>query len=420
MASATGAARTPQDYRTLYLENIRKIHFTRLLKAGYLTPADMEAGNAACELTFPGDYFTVICFNIEDIHALFFEQTEYDEKSLGTAFFIVENVAREMLAGLCHLYTAPTDSQIVFIVCATEAQTKGDGLGFCKTLVEKTGEIIDFIRSRLGLVLTAIVGELFVGGDGIGQAYQAARALRKYRKFMGETRPVLFCGDHSKIMEGSDSAAEDELHFVMALFRSVEADRLSDAAGDLERYIQEVFLKHRPTIQSCEREYYGLCQILFMASEAIRARHKDAYVDWLLRPEKLIIAKSVVEIQERMAAVLRQLDAYLHSSGAEAPPAWVNRVADYINENYENVNLNISTLANVFSMNPAYLSRTFKRCTGTGLLELINLRRLERAKALIAAGENIEETARKVGYGSTMTMRRYFKKYEGCAPSQLL
>ena len=60
-----------------------------------------------------------------------------------------------------------------------------------------------------------------------------------------------------------------------------------------------------------------------------------------------------------------------------------NRLIEYISNNYQDINLSISTIAEEFEMNPAYLSRFFKEQTGDGILDCITKVRLSKAKQLL-------------------------------------
>ena len=44
-------------------------------------------------------------------------------------------------------------------------------------------------------------------------------------------------------------------------------------------------------------------------------------------------------------------------------------------------------------------------------------RRVERARELLAAGENVTETARAAGYDDPLEFSRFFKKHTGLSPS---
>ena len=70
-------------------------------------------------------------------------------------------------------------------------------------------------------------------------------------------------------------------------------------------------------------------------------------------------------------------------------------------------------------MNPAFLSNSFKSIAGIRMLDYINMLRVQYAKKRILAGDTVTSAAERSGFGSVLTMRRAFVKFEGTLPSRL-
>ena len=96
-----------------------------------------------------------------------------------------------------------------------------------------------------------------------------------------------------------------------------------------------------------------------------------------------------------------------------------NRIEAYIQENYEDPDLNISQLGQQFDMTPAYLSSLYKKQTGMGLLDYINSARIEAAEQLLLNGASVVEAAQAVGFRDSGALIRVFKKKRGVTPGQL-
>ena len=56
--------------------------------------------------------------------------------------------------------------------------------------------------------------------------------------------------------------------------------------------------------------------------------------------------------------------------------------------------------------------------TGQNLFDIINKKRLEKAKEYIRQGNKIYEIAQKVGFDDVSYFSRVFRKYEGCSPRE--
>lgn len=94
-------------------------------------------------------------------------------------------------------------------------------------------------------------------------------------------------------------------------------------------------------------------------------------------------------------------------------------IIEYVEENFSNSNLNISSIAEFLDKNPKYISRVFRETTGEGMLDYVNKIRISKAKELIATRKySIEEVGSIVGYTSNQTFRRIFIKIVGMTPGK--
>lgn len=95
------------------------------------------------------------------------------------------------------------------------------------------------------------------------------------------------------------------------------------------------------------------------------------------------------------------------------------RVMEYIQDNYQDPDLNISQTGLHFHMTPAYLSMLFKKQTGDSLLKYISQVRVDAAKKLLEEGKSVTEVADMVGFRDCSTFIRVFKKATGVTPGQI-
>lgn len=97
----------------------------------------------------------------------------------------------------------------------------------------------------------------------------------------------------------------------------------------------------------------------------------------------------------------------------------VEKIQAYIEDNFKNAELNVSTVANNFEVNLSYLSKTFKDATGRNVLDFINGKRAECAKQLLSTTSlSIKEIAELSGFYNSNAFIRSLKKYEGVTPMQ--
>lgn len=120
-----------------------------------------------------------------------------------------------------------------------------------------------------------------------------------------------------------------------------------------------------------------------------------------------VLKKQFLDLSEKMEALRnRKSEAYFL------------RLKEYIESNYANAQLGIGMAATAFGLSESYFSLFFKETMGKTFGSYLEGVRLEKAKRLIAQGNfDLEKISEMVGYSSSATFRRAFKRAYGVAPS---
>ncbi|MBP3359414.1 MAG: helix-turn-helix transcriptional regulator [Clostridia bacterium] len=97
----------------------------------------------------------------------------------------------------------------------------------------------------------------------------------------------------------------------------------------------------------------------------------------------------------------------------------IDRIVRYIQENYSQP-LKLSEIAKIFSLRPEHVSRTFKKETGFGFSEYINLTRMQQAEKLLLQKNNptVSEVAFRCGFNDSNYFSLRFKELYGVPPKQ--
>lgn len=94
-----------------------------------------------------------------------------------------------------------------------------------------------------------------------------------------------------------------------------------------------------------------------------------------------------------------------------------NTVTAFVEQHYDDINLNVTVLADQLNVSQSYLSTHFKRQSGVNASDYIHLVRIARGKELMRdPALSLTQIARQIGYISDATFIRSFKKYEGITP----
>ncbi|MBR6890059.1 MAG: helix-turn-helix transcriptional regulator, partial [Clostridia bacterium] len=135
--------------------------------------------------------------------------------------------------------------------------------------------------------------------------------------------------------------------------------------------------------------------------------------------ERLLNARTMQELEDVVFQILRQLQDQ-HDQTQDQLSAKLEAVTHYISANYYDQNLSVQMLADRFGLSLPYLSREFKNSKGIGVLNYINQYRIDKAKEILLHDEDatLADVAQRVGYSSSQTLIRIFKRYAGVTPGQ--
>ena len=120
------------------------------------------------------------------------------------------------------------------------------------------------------------------------------------------------------------------------------------------------------------------------------------------------------------------LEAWSRAGGAlpqEAAPTMgpkYDRIASVLAylKNHREERLRLEDVARAFFVTPAYLSRSFKACTGLSFVTYLNHLKVERAKELLLREGSVTQVSLELGYESLTHFERVFRQIAGLSPTE--
>ena len=202
--------------------------------------------------------------------------------------------------------------------------------------------------------------------------------------------------------------------FEYSLEKSIEALTQSDAVRFHEyteqgfRYILELY----PEPADYKREIYKflcvLCDILYEQKEQKRS-------DFFVSYQKIEALQTKQKLLEYGRGVVSQIAQLIESDKTGSSHRIILQLLDYINENY-NYDIRLNELADMVSMNTAYLSVLFKEEVGRSFVKYLTDLRMIQAEKFLLAGKKVNEVSRLVGYNNYRYFCDVFKKHMGMTP----
>ncbi len=348
--------------------------------------------------------FAVILFRIEDWNDEIFSQNFADERPM-LAKIILPNVVEELYNEKNRGYVIHTEHN-QFICLVNLAPETG-----LEDLRDIARHALDFLWEQMGISCTAGIGTLCENIREIRLSYNAARRAEEYKIIAG-TGQVL-CYQDLTPTAGS-------YEFVPAsASRVLLAQCIKDSGTSPEAVFDEIYARcfgdRGVTTPEIARSFiFDLCtqvndllQELSSQSGSIPSEH--------LFDLNIETYKSLDGFREyfvrRMTDVRREYSQRCPVKGLGV------RIREFIEENYNDVNLGLNEIGAHFQLFPPYCSRIFRQETNQSIPEVICAVRINHAcRQLTESQDSLEKIAEDCGFTSSAVFIRSFKKLCGTTP----
>lgn len=180
----------------------------------------------------------------------------------------------------------------------------------------------------------------------------------------------------------------------------------------LLNFAQEV---RYPDVDSLKLLCAKLCESACLSSCQLNLSEYHDYAQNL--SPRLTASDSIAQLRQLLFAHLKSF----HRQPDSANPFLLNRIskaAAFMEEHYMD-DISLASVADTLHISPEYLSRTFKKQTGTNFNNYLNNIRLQRALELLKDYElPISEIAMQTGFQSPAYFSKCFKSAFGLSPQQ--
>lgn len=363
------------------------------------------------------------CFreNIKFISNIFMTVVVTEDSCLekyesGKRFEVIDGISRqfrELIKGEYLCFTVFRGSSFILLLNLPLADEK-HSTTLVKELVENA---VDMINDRSDITIQAVISRIHHGFSGIAESYADCKRVLEYRTMFGIDRDTLYFGDISPrnmaLSSPRRSYANDKL-----LGNCIGDGDYEGAKQYINSIIDQEFLENLPNIEVAKIRVFALLDMALTSIDKVLEGPEDPLYLELEIFERLTQASTIEEIRGHLDYVIDKIGEHTHRESLEAPPRWLKVLGNYIEENFQSPDINLSTIADHFDLNPAHVSRVYKKHNSIGIPEVIHSRKIGLAKLLLSEGKSIKTIAEQVGYNSPQAMIRAFKKYEGTTPGR--
>lgn len=303
------------------------------------------------------DGFLVVSFDVEDTKEVLSSEGDSEKVDLELLDFVIANVVQEFYADFPARISGKLEDQYCVILNFPVKEFAAlNGM-----LQEKTRNICRFLQEQFQFSICANISRMKTGRELLPQAWEEIREINEFRDYIGSEEVVL----------RYDTFSDDE-----------EIRREMNYFTDISR-LSELFRGHR-----------------HKEAEALLAEIRENY-------------PAAVWVEEE-----KEVTAPTEERAGKSAEQTIRKVEEYLLEHYLDPQITVSSVAYLFELNPSYLSRSFCKVNGKGMLEYLTALRLEHAKRCMEAGESVNSAAEHSGFYTCRPFIRAFKEEMGVTPGE--
>ena len=326
-----------------------------------------------------------------------------DRISPGLLGFILENIHSEILTGSPENSRVVTmeqrDSCVLVSVCDCDSE---------KNLEDKVKEIIYQIGELARIPVSCCISSE-VKVEQFHDKFE--ECLRLLTESVAYYKNVFF--------EEKVERITDDINQVLDVDRLISIFEEGNKTGFLE-YLKKVLNTkvfsrqlNDATLKVAQRDVWHAVYSFF-AKKQIDA--SEFFQDENSRFMSVKANQSVMDMMKWANTLSDQLFSFVEEHNSGQSP--VDKIKAYVREHYME-NIGRSEIADELGLNAEYVSKLFKKETGTNLSDYIAGYRIEQAKNLLEKGNlTISEVSEACGFENQTYFSTIFKKYVGITPNQ--
>ncbi|SDM80064.1 Helix-turn-helix domain-containing protein [Paenibacillus sp. yr247] len=426
---AISHTRSEKDKIALQLQShhhvLRSNMLNRLLKGKMDTLIPYEEAFKSFHIDLISTDFAVILFAVENQESLSSNLPGMDMNERRKLIqFIITNVVEELVGHRGHAgYVAEVDDMMVCLVNFADieaAEMKQD----LHWIAKEAQRFLMRFRMDLTVSLGGIHGSLF----GVAEAYSEALDAMEYKMVRGKREIITY--DEIRI----DSTDQQQLggyyyplQVEQQIINLIKIGDFEQARASMNEIMERNFNKPLVSLTLARCLIFNFVGTMVKAINELGDGDSRILGDNPLWMDKIIACDTILEMQQELQTLLKEVCAFatakmetnLSKERAETLRELIAKVTHYIEEHYQDSNLNVNTIGERFELKGSYISKLFKDQTGEGLLDYMTRVRIQQAKRMISyKQDSISDIANYVGYNEVATFIRVFKKYEGITPGK--
>jgi len=301
--------------------------------------------------------------------------------------------------------------KIVIVFAAKDAET-GAELG--RTEIERLLRRLSLhVFSDYRITVMAALGERFASETEVAHSYELAKQTLEYALHMNKNG-ILWHED----TRGESVTYYYPLDLELRLIGTIRTGEL----GEAERIFQAIVSQNtdqRELSVEMKHQWIGELKGTFLKLLDLKTFQESERFEGL--KDRIIgiqEADKLETIRSEFAGIMADMCGLITSRKNDAHFRTVEQIKQFIAECYWDAELTLYRVAEQVERPEKYISQLFKEVTGVNLSDHLEKVRMDHAvELLLNTGHTVDEISARVGYNSSHSFRRAFKRVTGISPS---
>ncbi|MGG6309412.1 helix-turn-helix domain-containing protein [Paenibacillus macerans] len=275
-------------------------------------------------------------------------------------------------------------------------------------------QLAQYVFSEYKISMQAGFGESFDSVMEVGQSFEQAKQALEYAVYLNNKKGMMWSHE-TQIENTTYYYPLDTEHRLISTVRAgelEEARKIIDSiiAQNLGQRELSVEMKHQLVGEIKGTFLKLLDQKIFMESPLFEGVKK--------RIIEIGFTEPLESIQQDIHAIMEELCGYICNRKKDSHAQLIKQIYQYTAEAYADPDLTLYRVAEHVERPEKYISQLFKEVTGVNYSDhLIKVRMDQAAVLLKESSYTVDEIAARVGYNSSHSFRRAFKRLTGISPS---
>ncbi len=349
-------------------------------------------------ISLTGKYYVIVLLSI-----VRGEGSNIEE--LSAANTLIKNI---YCSNLSAIFTDIGENDIVFLTAFEQEDTNQNYM----LIEDELNRMIDDLYINLNVMLKCAVGDTFTNLEEAGHSYQSARDAMDYGTQTVSNNIVWYVSS-SALNAGYYYPIEMESRLINAL-KTSNLGQVNEILSAIEHENSENRILTNVTISYL---YFDIKSTIYKVLGKLNpsTRQREEIEQYLVRIDSDVTLPKAFTLFKKVFSMLEEVHSLAPAGDL------TTAMLEYIERHYSDPSLSRQSFAEYFNISEEYVSKYFKEHTNYKFLDYVEKVRIEAACKLLDERQySIEKISAAVGYNSSVSFRRAFKRYMGITPSEYM